>query len=129
MLDEYYSPNKPMTESRRALYVKTLEDIEVERLELAAIDWVKQGKPFMPKVSELRLIAKNINPGQGRNLLTFEFIRAKDEFYHNWGVYDPDTWEAMIARYKRAGLLSLADCAENFYEWIRGVSDGHVEQV
>ena len=54
MLQEYYTPKKPLNDTQVNIYLETLNDIPPELLELAAKHLIKTGHPFMPKVAEIR---------------------------------------------------------------------------
>lgn len=54
-LAEYY--NKEMTPGVVRIYLDALKDLPPELVDLAAREFVKNGKPFMPKVSEIRSTA------------------------------------------------------------------------
>ena len=55
---EYYG--KEMTPSMIKVYLGTLDDLPPELLDMAAKQIIKTGKPFMPKVSEIRVAAAEI---------------------------------------------------------------------
>ena len=54
MLDEYYNRNKPLSENVVRLYCDSLKDLDPSLLERVAMAWAQEGKPFMPKIAELR---------------------------------------------------------------------------
>ena len=58
MMSEYY--NKEMTPTQVKVYIKTLNDLPVELLNMAAEHLIKTGHPFMPRVSEIRVAAREI---------------------------------------------------------------------
>ena len=55
---EYYG--KAMSESQIGIYIRTLSDMPVDLLNLAAEHIIKTGKPFMPRVVELRKVAQEL---------------------------------------------------------------------
>ena len=57
-LDEYYG--KGLNETQLRIYLKTLADIPADLLNMAAEHLIKTGKPFMPRVSEIRQAASEI---------------------------------------------------------------------
>ena len=59
-LQDYY--NKQLTEAQSAIYVRTLDDIDITQLRQAADDIIKRGTPWFPKVAELRTAAKRFTP-------------------------------------------------------------------
>ena len=75
MLADYFKETDKMTDSRLHVYLNTLSDIRSSDLEVAAYQWIKEGKQFMPKVVELREIVKQlkdrrtyaVNKGAPRN--------------------------------------------------------------
>ncbi len=54
-LAEYY--NKTLTSGTIRLYTKSLDDMPAEWIDAAAQEYIKNGSPFMPKVTELRAAA------------------------------------------------------------------------
>ena len=58
MMAEYY--NKEMTPTQVKVYIKTLNDLPVELLSMAVEHLIKTGHPFMPRVSEIRIAAREI---------------------------------------------------------------------
>ena len=54
MLDEYYNRSKPLSENVVRLYCDSLKDLDPTLIERVAREWVQEGKPFMPKIAELR---------------------------------------------------------------------------
>ena len=58
MLSEYYG--KELNKTQVSVYMKTLNDIDPELLNMAAEHLIKTGHPFMPKVSELRIAARGL---------------------------------------------------------------------
>ena len=61
ILDEYYNPKKRMSENLVMLYAETLKDIDPTILERVVMEWIKSGKPFMPKIAELRTEADKVH--------------------------------------------------------------------
>jgi len=59
MLSEYYG--KELNKTQVSVYMKTLNDIHPDLLNLAAEHLIKTGHPFMPKVSELRMAARQLD--------------------------------------------------------------------
>ena len=57
-LSEYYG--KELTDGMLDTYLGTLDDLPPELVDMAAKHIIKTGKPFMPKVSELRVAAAEI---------------------------------------------------------------------
>jgi hypothetical protein len=57
-LSEYY--NKEMTPGTIKLYVDTLNDLPPGLVDMAAKEIIKTGKPFMPRVSEIRTVAAEL---------------------------------------------------------------------
>ena len=55
---EYYG--KQMSESQIGIYIRTLSDMPVDLLSLAAEHIIKTGKPFFPRVVELRKVAQEL---------------------------------------------------------------------
>lgn len=60
-LDEYYNRKNPMGEGLIRIYAESLSDLDIKLLEKVVTDWIKNGKPFMPKVSELRAGVERIH--------------------------------------------------------------------
>ena len=58
MMADYYG--KQMSEQSIGIYIRTLKDIPVQLLNLAAEHLIKTGKPFMPRVVELRRTAQEL---------------------------------------------------------------------
>jgi len=58
MMADYYG--KQMSEQSIGIYIRTLKDIPVQLLNLAAEHIIKTGKPFMPRVVELRRTAQEL---------------------------------------------------------------------
>ncbi len=54
-LSEYYT--KELTPGTIRLYTKALDDLPVEQIDMAAQEYIKNGSPFMPKVTEIRAAA------------------------------------------------------------------------
>jgi len=59
MLSEYYG--KELNKTQVSVYMKTLNDLHPDLLNMAAEHLIKTGHPFMPKVSELRMAARQID--------------------------------------------------------------------
>jgi len=59
MLSEYYG--KELNKTQVSVYMKTLNDIHPDLLNMAAEHLIKTGHPFMPKVSELRTAARQLD--------------------------------------------------------------------
>ena len=57
-VSEYYG--KELTDSMLDTYLGTLDDLPPELLDKAAKRIIKKGKPFMPKVSEIRVAAAEV---------------------------------------------------------------------
>ena len=57
-LSEYYG--KELTDGMLDTYLGTLDDLPPELLDMAAKHIIKTGKPFMPRVSEIRTAAREI---------------------------------------------------------------------
>ena len=112
-LDDYYATKMP--KARIDTYLRTLEDINPDALAWAADEWVKAGKPFMPKVSELRVLASKFRVSDGRNYLTAEYVQLKDAYCH--GADNLDELRAVAAKLKRADNMYMAEEAERFIEW------------
>ena len=62
-VSDYYS--KELSDGMLDTYLGTLDDIPAELLDMAAKHIIKKGKPFMPKVSELRKVAGEIKRAGG----------------------------------------------------------------
>ena len=58
MMADYYG--KEMSKQSIGIYLRTLKDIPVQLLNLAAEHIIKTGKPFFPKVVELRKVAQEL---------------------------------------------------------------------
>lgn len=56
-LAEYYRETEKLTEKRLRIYINTLDDLDPAVLEKGAFLWIKEGKQFFPRVSELRAYA------------------------------------------------------------------------
>ena len=54
-LSEYYRAK--LTPGTIRLYTKSLDDLPVEQIDAAAQEYIKNGSPFMPKVTEIRAAA------------------------------------------------------------------------
>ena len=55
---EYYG--KQMNETQVNVYIDTLSDLPVELVDMAIKHLIKTGHPFMPRVSEIRIAAREI---------------------------------------------------------------------
>ena len=55
---EYYG--KQMNETQVNVYIDTLSDLPVELVDMAIKHLIKTGHPFMPRVSEIRVAAREI---------------------------------------------------------------------
>ena len=60
-LDEYYNQKKPMSASLIQLYADSLTDVNPTILERVVREWIQDGKPFMPKIAELRALSSRIH--------------------------------------------------------------------
>lgn len=49
--------DRPLNETQSEIYLAGLEDLSLEAVIHAITEWVKHGRPFMPKVVELRDLA------------------------------------------------------------------------
>jgi len=59
MLDDYYG--KRLSDNQIRIYLRTLNDLPAELVNMAAEHLIKTGHPFMPKVAEIRRAARQLD--------------------------------------------------------------------
>lgn len=60
--------DKPLNEIQSEIYVAGLEDLPLDTVLAAITQWVKTGRPFMPKVSELRELVVGTETDQAEHV-------------------------------------------------------------
>ena len=100
MLQEYYTPKKPLSDIQVDIYLDTLDDIHPDLLELAAKHLIKTGHPFMPKVVELRkavdVVRWNYVPKQPRLRDVPGAVQTWEGYYDRYGT--DEKWERICER-------------------------------
>lgn len=104
-LDHHVEPEK------RDAYIFFLKDLDNAEAEAVVREWVGSGKPYFPKVSELRTLV-----GERRTMLPSpeEAWAAVSNAICRYGRYNPPEWPnaALDAAVRAIGWLSLCNSTE-----------------
>jgi hypothetical protein len=105
-LSAYYG-KEPSKEQAR-VYLELLADLEPAALEFAVQEWIKHS-PFFPRINELLQTARRYQPQPLSPTQALRYCQGMlERKFWQQGIFNPQEWEALAARFEIHGCLHQA---------------------